>query len=345
VKLSERVAGKPDYHELRAANLNRSKTPVFVLGAPRSGTTLLYHMLLSTGNFAIYRAESNVFSVLAPRFGGMRSERDRRELLAHWLKSKLFRVSGLDQKEITDKVLSECRSAGDFLRILMELVARKQRVERWADCTPDHLLHILEIKHAIPNALIIHIIRDGRDVALSYVRQGWAHPLPWDRSDRVSVAGLYWEWIVRRGRKYGHDLGDDYCEVHFEDLIMQPRATLSRLSEFIAQDLDYDLIHATAVGSVREPNSSFGEESGEFNPVERWKEKMSSTEAAEFDALLGNLLQELSYPLASGTARLNSIKSLRLRSTYLPLFGAKQWLKTHTPLGRRVHLGRIGMDR
>src|SRR5436853_6716847 len=98
----------------------RSKAPVFVLGAPRSGTTVLYHMLLSAGNFAVYRAESNVFSVLAPRFGEMRSEGDRTELLAHWLKSKLFRVSGLDENEITAKVVGECRTAGDFLRTFME---------------------------------------------------------------------------------------------------------------------------------------------------------------------------------------------------------------------------------
>src|SRR6266496_5508525 len=82
----------------------RSMAPVFVLGCPRSGTTVLYHMLLSAGDFAVYRAESNVFSVLQPRFGDLSSESNRRELLRYWLKSKLFQVSGIEASTIEQKV-------------------------------------------------------------------------------------------------------------------------------------------------------------------------------------------------------------------------------------------------
>src|ERR1700722_9515566 len=95
----------------------RKTAPVFVLGCPRSGTTVLYHMLLSAGDFAVYRTESNVFNLLVPRFRGMRSPADRKELLEVWLRSKLFRVSGLDAGEIRARIMDECRSGGDFLRI------------------------------------------------------------------------------------------------------------------------------------------------------------------------------------------------------------------------------------
>src|SRR5208283_4937912 len=173
--------------ELPAAERNRA--PVFVLGCPRSGTTLLYHML--------------------------RSAADRQELLKIWLSSKLFRVSGLDAQEISDRLLDECRCGGDFLRIVMEEIAGKQGVRRWADCTPDHLLYMEQIKRQIPDALFVHIVRDGRDVALSYVQQRWSHPLPWDRDEALGVAGLYWEWIVRKGREQGKLLGADYREIRF----------------------------------------------------------------------------------------------------------------------------------
>ena len=186
--------------------MSAGKGPVFVLGCPRSGTTVLYHMLLSAGDFAIYRAESNVFSVLVPRFGDLQSARNRRRLMQHWLQSKLFHVSGLDAAEIEARIMRDCRSGGDFLRIVMESVAAKQRVSRWADCTPDHLLYLDEIREQIPDARIIHIIRDGRDVALSYVKQGWSYPMPWDHSEHLAVAGLYWEWIVRRGRQEDGEL-------------------------------------------------------------------------------------------------------------------------------------------
>src|SRR5947208_12523305 len=95
-----------------AADHVRSKAPVFVLGCPRSGTTVLYHMLLSAGDFAVYRWESNVFNLLVPRFGGMRSARDRSKLMKCWLNSMLFRVSGLDAAQIETKIIAECHSGG-----------------------------------------------------------------------------------------------------------------------------------------------------------------------------------------------------------------------------------------
>ena len=322
----------------------KNKAPVFVLGCPRSGTTVLYHMLLSAGDFAVYRAESNVFNLLVPRFRGMRCAADRQELLETWLRSKLFRVSGLDARKISDKIMAECRGGGDFLRVVMGEVARKQGTGRWADCTPDHLLYMEEIKRQIPDALFIHIIRDGRDVALSYVQQGRSYPLPWDRHERLGVAGLYWEWVVRKGRKQGRCLGADYQEVRFEELIANPRQTLLRLGEFIEHDLDYERIQRAGIGSVSQPNTSFAAASKEaFNPVARWKTKMSPEQTAAFEALVGDFLQELGYIPVSETERRMSLRASRLRTTYLAMFEAKHWMKA-TPLGQFVCLDPIEVE-
>lgn len=320
------------------AKAGRSTAPVFVLGCPRSGTTVLYHMLLSSGNFAVYRSESNVFNLLAPRFGAMRSPEDRKQLMRAWLSSKLYRVSGLNSDEITSKIMANCQSAGDFLQIVMGEIARKQGVSRWADCTPEHLLYMEQIKREIPDALFIHIIRDGRDVALSYVKQGWAYPLPGDRNSHLEVAGLYWEWLVRKGREQGKRLGNDYQEVRFETLVSDPQQTLSQLAPFIAQDLDYQKIQAAGIGSVSEPNTSFSEAEGTFNPIGRWKTKMSAKQIAEFETLMGDVLLELGYPLEKREA---TLRSRRLRAIYLTMFAAKHWIKTNTPLGRSVNLERI----
>ena len=324
---------------------DRKTAPVFVLGCPRSGTTVLYHMLLSAGNFAVYRAESNVFNLLVPRFRGMRSSADRKELLDVWLRSKLFRVSGLDADEISARIMRDCSSGGDFLRILMQEMARQQAVARWADCTPEHLLYMKQIKREIPDALFIHIIRDGRDVALSYAKQGWSYPLPWDRHDRLGVAGLYWEWLVDKGREQGKRLGADYQEVRFEELVARPQETLARLGSFIDHDLDYERIQRAGIGSVSEPNSSFlGESNGTFNPVARWKTKMSAEQIAFFEQLVGDCLLKLGYSLLSEVKRETSLRAARMRATYLAMFEAKHWMRSNTPLGRFVDLERIEMD-
>jgi hypothetical protein len=63
----------------------RENAPVFVVGCPRSGTTLLYNMLLSSGGFAVYLAESNVFNLLVPRFGDLSVRANRERLMDAWL--------------------------------------------------------------------------------------------------------------------------------------------------------------------------------------------------------------------------------------------------------------------
>jgi hypothetical protein len=224
----------------------RGNAPVFVVGCPRSGTTLLYNMLLSSGDFAVYLAESNVFNLLVPRFGDLSRQANRARLIDAWLQSKLFRASFLDAHEIRAKLLSECGNGGDFIRIVMEEMARVQRVRRWADNSPEELLHALTIKQELPDALFIHIIRDGRDVSLSLDARPhkWVRPFFWDVEHRLLVTGMFWEWMVQRGRKQGQRLAGDYMEVRFEDLQAQPQNTLTKIGEFIQYDFGLPTHHA-----------------------------------------------------------------------------------------------------
>jgi hypothetical protein len=314
----------------------RSRAPVFVLGCVRSGTTLLYHMLLSAGNFAVYRAESSVFNLLEPRFGDLSFAPNKKKLLEAWYESRLFTLSGLDKQEIAAKVMNECRNGGDFLRIVMSEIAMKQGVDRWADTTPEHILYLHRIKETIPDALVIHIIRDGRDVALSTDKLRYIRRLPLDRKPSKMAAGLYWEWMVNKGRRDGRFLGADYTEVHFEELIRQPRETLVKLSQFIEQDLDYDHIRRVGIGSVSAPNTSFENGSSEdFDPIGRWRSGYSADELAVFEGLVGQTLEETGYALATKDRVTKDRTDVRLmRSMYPAYFDTKLFLKAKTPLGR-----------
>ena len=314
----------------------RSKAPVFVLGCPRSGTTLLYYMLLSSGNFAVYREESHVFNMIVPKFGNLASRKSREKLMKRWLKSVLFEKTKLDAGTIEKKILEECRSGGDFLRIVMEEVARKQNVERWADTTPEHLLYIPAIKEAFPEALIIHSIRDGRDVALSMDKLRWLHPYRWDKQNSLMVHGLYWEWIVRQGRKDGQRFGGDYMEIHFEDLMTDPHGTLAGIGRFIEHELDYEKIRKVGMGSVGSPNTSFRGEiaGGQFSPIGRWKQGFSPEQLEMFEGLVGPFLTELGYSLATSASPSRSFGLMARRKLYQSDFSLKLALKSKTPLGR-----------
>ena len=150
----------------------------------------------------------------------------------------------------------------------------------------------------------------------------------------VMVAGLYWEWMVRRGRDDGRKLAKDYLEIRFEDLVTEPRATLAKLGGFIDHDLDYDRIQQVGIGSVSEPNTSFKANDGNFNPVGRWKQGFSPQSLEMFEGLVGETLKELEYPLATDAMRLDDARLKRMRSLYRQYFNCKLYLKAKTPLGK-----------
>ena len=309
---------------------SRQEAPVFVVGCPRSGTTLLYDMLLSSGGFAKYPAESNVFNLLQPRFGSLGQLKNRKRLLEIWLESKLFKAAALDGDDLVER-FSGCKSTGDFLEIFMGAIQQQQNVHRWADNSPEELLYLTEIKSQIPDALILHIVRDGRDVALSLSRKkGFLRPFPWKEKESFFGAGLYWEWIVTKGRAQGRLFPSDYLEIRFEDLVLKTEPALRQLSDFLQQNLDLQHIKENAFGSVGNPNTSFRSElkCGEFNPVGRWRTAVPLPEVLKLESCIGPLLNDYKYDSARTCLALSTQAKLKnLRLLYRGFFNSKLWYK------------------
>lgn len=310
------------------------KPPVFVVGNPRSGTTLLYHMLLSSGDFAIYRAETHIFNLLPPSFGDLKSKKNRLKLIDFWLNSVFFKISTLEALPWKKEAINYCTNYAKFLEFFMESIAVSQKANRWAECTPMHLLHMNPIKKGIPGAKFVHIIRDPRDVALSLTKLGWSRPIPLFLSNELYSAVLRWKWMVEKGRQIGQRLGKDYIEIFFEELINKPNDVLDKLGIFIDHDLNYDRILEKGIGSVSKPNTAFkGEKS--LNPLNRWRSSLNESTITEIEMFIGDELNKFGYAL-SNNINLNRPKIKQkslgiLISLYLDI---KHLTKYHTPLGR-----------
>lgn len=306
-------------------------------------------MLLSAGGFAIYRGLLPVFETLVPRFGSLARRENREKLLQTWVRSKGFRRTGLNADQLSGRILEECKSGGDFIRVVMDAVAESQGVRRWAAYDPDNVLHMERLKGSMPNALFVHIIRDGRDIALSLKKMGGFQPLPWDRSESRSLVAtaLYWEWMVRNGQENGRHYPLDYCEVHYEDLITSPRDVLQRLGSFLDHDLDYDRIKNAGLGRLSETNSSFREEGGveKIKPLGRWKERLARADVAAIEAAVGECLEGTGYDLSLPEAeRRPGASEWAKRALYRSYLGAKMWLKLNTPTGRMVNLSVLELE-
>ncbi len=325
----------------------RSRRPVFVAGCHRSGTNLLYDTLLSAGGFAIYRGYLPVHKMLIPRFGDPSNPANRKHLVDVFLRSKGFARTGLDAAELSAKLMDQSATGGNFLRTVMGEIAARQGVDRWAVYDPDSLLHIPRIRRDLPDALFIHIVRDGRDVALSLAKMGGFRPFPWNRKPRgLLETALYWQWMTQTGRRHGTLIPGDYIEIHYEDLVQRPRDVLASLSRFLDHDLDYERIRGASLGRLSESNSSFLEEgANSIQPVDRWKQRLTEKEVRSLESLIGTTLEAFGYPLASAAEQRRKTLRMRFLSTAYPQFlDAKLWLKLNTPLGRFADLSALELS-
>jgi hypothetical protein len=342
--MTETAASKTDDMSDRNPAHERGRRPVFVIGCHRSGTNLLYDTLLSAGDFAIYRGYLPIHKMLIPRFGHPSNLASRRKIVEAFLASKSFPRTGLQASDLSSELLAHGQTGGDFLRIVMGKIAAQQDARRWAVYDPDNVLHIPRIRRDIPDALFVHIIRDGRDVALSLAKMGGFRPFSWNRQPRGLIdCALYWQWMVRAGKHHGKLIPQDYIEVHYEDLVTQPHSTLDKLGRFLDQDLNYDRIQRAGLGRLRESNSSFLEEdpSSTEHPVQRWKERLSAPEVADLESLIGPCLQECGYELTIVPGHSPSLRLQLLAAAYPRFLNAKLWVRLHTLLGRLSDLSAL----
>lgn len=315
----------------------RSRAPVFVVGSPRSGNNFLYHALLSSGGFVIYRAATQVYNILQPKFGSFGAYRNRKKMLREWLASPYFERTALDARSLEQRILEECNSGGDFLRIVMGEMCRRQGAQRWANLSVEELLYMPQIKREIPDALFVHTVRDGRDAALSLSKKGYVPRLPWDRGKEWWRAAFYWNWIVNRCRAFGQMMPGDYLEIHYEDLVSDPPEALRKIGAFIDHDLDYDRIQQASVGTVGDPNTSFAAGGAEgkkkdFNPIGRWRQGYNPQELAQLESVIGRSLQAFGYALeAAAPARAR--RAHLEQSLYDGYFSSRFFIKARTPLG------------
>jgi len=305
-------------------------------------------MLLSAGGFAIYRGYLPIHKMFIPRFGHPSNPANRKKIVDAFMRSKGFARADLNGSDLSSKLLAGGQTGGDFLRIIMDEIAQRQGAVRWAVYDPDNALHIPRIRADIPNALFVHIIRDGRDIALSLMKMGGFRPFPWSQKSRgLLETALYWAWVARTGRRHGLHIPGDYIEIRYEELVTQPRSALANLGRFLEHDLNYDRIQDAALGRVRESNSSFLNDPGDTreHPVNRWKEKLSNEEVSKLEALVGPTLEEFGYPLS--TFREQTRLSLRwkcLAAAYPRFLDTKLWLKLNTPAGRFANLSALELS-
>ena len=267
---------------------------VFIVGCGRSGTTMLRSMFDSHPDIAI-PGESGFIWQRRGRYenrAGLDVDRFVTDLTAH----RRFKRWGLTPAQVRDALENgSVRTYAGCIRRLYRLYADARGKERYGDKTPAHVLRIPLIADLFPEARIIHLIRDGRNVAMSYMDiQEWG-------PSNVTEAARYWKRRVVHGRREGMKLGQDrYQEVTYEDLVNDPETELRRLCALADLAFDYSMLrYFERASEVLSLELHPHRHQGLFRPPTKglrdWRTKMTEEQVSCFEAVAGETLEEFGY--------------------------------------------------
>ncbi|HTL96943.1 MAG TPA: sulfotransferase, partial [Gemmatimonadaceae bacterium] len=283
--------------------------PIFVLGCGRSGTTLLRLMLNSHPRIAI-PGETWYFPELHADRAIIREWPDgewRDRLTQRITSHPVFPELGISRSTLLAELDSLSRDDWPSVVALVNLTfARTEGKPRWGDKTPGYVRCLPVIKELFPNATVLHVIRDGRDVVLSFLEQ------PFGPTGILQGAD-YWKADVERGQQDGPRLFDGaYHEVRYEELVAEPERVLRDVCNVIGESYDpamleyHDSAHRYLHDQQRWHDQT--KSAPTRGRSERWKREMARDDEALFELAAGPLLQRLGYPLTR-THSLNAYRA------------------------------------
>lgn len=216
-------------------------------------------------------------------------------LVSDLLENRWFSRWGVSEEAVREALASD--PPQDFsgaVRRVFATYARQRGKARYGDKTPSYVLNQPLLARLFPEARFVHIVRDGRDVALSLldVRFG---------PDTIEEAALFWREHVTRGRRTGRSLGDmRYREVRYEELVERPEPILRSICQFVDLSFSDQMLAYQARANEVIKDFSYPEEQRHLLLPPRpglrdWRSQMSVADLTKFEALAGDQLKAFGY--------------------------------------------------
>jgi len=270
--------------------------PIFIVGAARSGTTLL-STIISAHSLVAIPYESYFLIQYYPRRQDydFTSDREKRRLLKSILAERIMRRWD-EPIGVDDVNLDQCHSFRDVVAGIFSAYARKKGKPIWGDKTPGYTDQLHIVTDLFPEARVVHVLRDGRDVALSHMKTTWG------RQDLVS--GLrYWKDIVSVGRKLGRMMSpSSYYEVFYERLCADPVEVANDVCNFLGIEFEPAMIatgrshaKATVPKALLTGQHALLSKPPQASNTLKWKSVLDDCDQAIAHEIAGDLLEELGY--------------------------------------------------
>lgn len=288
--------------------------PLFVVGMPRSGTKLLCGLLERHPRIGITGLETEFLPWLARRFGrfgDLRSPARFDAFHAEMLRHSYFRYRR-EQGSLIDArrwhaACAEFSLPGVFEALMrVEVDAPPGSGRIWGDKSPSYIDDLPLLKELYPAAKVLHIVRDVRDYCLS-THKAWG-------KDMLRAAQR-WADDVRKARRDGADLGADYLELRYEDLLARTEAELRRVCAFLGVEFE------PAMLTLARPSENLGDARGASHVLAdnrgKFRHAMAPQTLARVEELAGPVLLECGYALALPPRAPRRLSGLEMRLAQL----------------------------
>lgn len=257
--------------------------PVVILGVSRSGTTLLKEMLDRHSRLAV-PTESYFIPQLWDRHG----ERPDPEAF----RADLARLQRVREWGVRPEELRLGPTFGDCVQAVYRAYAEAQGKERFGDKTPAYMQHLELLERAFPGAQYVHLIRDGRDAALSFVAMRRRPRFNWARPRGLLSFACQWRTEVEGARRFAP--AGRYLELRYEDLVAEPERKLRDVCAFLGLEFEPGMLQYHREGLPDHPMLAEAPRPGRS----RWREQLAPGQVERFEAVAGDLLAELGYERA-----------------------------------------------
>ncbi|MHC5027730.1 MAG: sulfotransferase family protein [Planctomycetota bacterium] len=279
---------------------------VFVVGCPRSGTTLLQRMLDNHPMLAVTN-DTHFIPHVAKRFELESNTPLTPSVVEAVVSYRRFHRMGLDETSVA-AAASSAPTFGAFVANLYSAVAEQRGKQLAGDKTPDYVRNLPLLHRLFPESRSLHIIRDGRDVALSALE--WATPEKgpgriglW-QTEPVAVCALWWRRNVRYGLRDGAVLGPTrHRSISYEMLAAEPENTMTEVADFL-QIPDAGEMSRFHVGRTKSASKLSAKAAWlpATKGLRNWRDQLPDRDVALFEALAGDTLDELGYERATDQA-------------------------------------------
>jgi len=272
-----------------------TKSPIFIAGPDRSGTTLLYAIIASHPNISMVR-RTNYWRWFYGRYGDLNNQENFDRLLERMLSYKRIAPLNPDGERIRREFWQGEKNYGRLFALFHEHNAERFGKTRWGDKSL-HTEHYIDwVIKEFPQAKIIHTIRDPRDRYAS-VRKRFGGDNP-----RIGASTARMLLSINAARKNLKKYPENYMIIRFEDLVSDPEKMCRKICQFIGEE--YDPVMLTMEGANRYKNSG-GNSSFEkispgsisTKPVGRYKKVLTGPEMAFIQLFARKIMKEFNYPL------------------------------------------------